>query len=79
MPQSMVAMEAKANTVDTPDMDPTVSATDTEANSFTNNNHNISSAMDHAPYGLPQPMDMDVDTDHTEQRVINYSIIQIRV
>lgn len=73
--------------VDTPDMEATASATaatadtarDIQASRSMNNKDNTSLAMDHALYGPPQPMDMVMDTDHTEQRVINYSIIQIRV
>jgi hypothetical protein len=42
-------------------------------------NQNTRLAMDQPQYGPLQLTDMAVDTDNTEQRAINYSIIQIRV
>jgi len=76
-----MAMKAMVDTVDTPATAATAlaTATATKASRFMDKNQNTRLAMDQPQYGLLQLTDMAVDTDHTEQRVINYSIIQIRV
>lgn len=76
-----MAMIAMVDTVDTPATAATASATATatKANRFMDKIQNTRLVMDQPQYGPLQLTDMDMDTDHTEQRVINYSIIQIRV